>query len=67
MKQIFSTIWRYIVLVVSVLMIVTQSNSLIGHLSTPDWYSVLIDVIIIAIFAYILWNRFLKKDKPVIQ
>lgn len=67
MKQIISLILRYVILIASVFIIAVQSVFLVGHFKTHNWYGVLIDVIIIAVFAYVLWSRFLKNDKPVIQ
>jgi len=64
MKKILSSIWRYIILVASVSIIAVQSVFLVDHFRAYNWYGVLIDVIIIALFAYVLWNRCLKKDKP---
>ena len=63
MKNIISSIWKYVILVASVVMIVAQSIYLYSHLIISDWNSVLIDVVIISLFAYIIWNRFFRTKQ----
>ncbi len=61
MKETINKIWHYTVLIISVLMILVQSMSLLTNLAIYNWNDVLVDVIIISLFLYIIWNRFFKK------
>lgn len=67
MKEKIKKLWHYVVLIVSVLIILVQSINLLTNLITYNWYGVLIDIVIISLFLYIIWNRFFKKRQPKIK
>lgn len=63
MKNIISSIWKYTILVTSVIMIVAQSIYLYSHLIISEWNSVLIDIAVLLLFGYIIWNRFFRTKQ----